>query len=238
MALENGDFVEVEYTAWNDNDGSVLATTDEETAKSGEIYDEKVRYGSVLVVIGANAVVKGLERELVRMSVGETKSFVLQPEDAFGTRDENLVRVMKLSDFKAQNLNPYPGMRLNIDNAMITVKSVGSGRVVVDANHPDAGKMIKYQVKVVRKIEGDNDKMVSLAKTYDAPPTSVSVDGKTAEIFYDSKVKKDSNYFINKASSLAAIFSYLDDIDKIVVKEEYIKAREIKKEEPKKDVQE
>jgi len=233
MTFNEGDFIEVEYTAWNDVNNIILATTYEDIAKKENMYDEHIKYGKVLVVIGSNAVVKGLEKELKDMEVGSTKKFVLEPKDAFGNRDESLVKVMKLSDLKSHNINPYPGMRLNIDNTLVTIKSVGSGRVVVDSNNPDAGKRIRYEVKVTKFLNDEKDKITALARTYDVPPTSVKIDGSTVEICYDSNVKKDSDYFINKASSLAAIFTYLKDVNKMVVKEEYLRDNKNKVEEKK-----
>ncbi len=233
MAFNEGDFIEVEYTAWNDINNSVLSTTYEDVAKKENMYDEHIKYGRVLVVIGSNAVVKGLEKELKNMDVGGTKKFVLEPEEAFGNRDENLVKVMKLSDLKSHNINPYPGMRLNIDNTLVTIKSVGSGRVVVDANHPDAGKKIRYEVRVTKFLNEEKDKINALARTYDLSPTSIGIDGSTVEMYYDSSVKKDSDYFINKTSSLAAIFTYMKNVDKMVVKEEYVRERKDKVEKDK-----
>ncbi len=222
MTFKEGDFIEIEYTAKNEDDGTLLATTDAETAKAADVYDEHLKYGPVLVVFGSNAVVKGLERELEKMSPGESRTFVLEAEEAFGRRDESLVRVMKESEFKTQNIKPYPGMRVNIDGAPTTVKSVGSGRVVIDMNHPDAGKRIKYEVKVSGRIDKEEDKISKLADTYGLSPTSIKSGSEGAEIFFDNKVRKDSDYFINKASSLAAIFTYIKEIKRIVIKEEYI----------------
>ncbi len=231
MPFKEGDFIEIEYTAKNDEDGALLATTNPETAKASDAYDEHVKYGPVLVVLGSNAVVRGLEKELEKMNPGESKTFVLEAEEAFGRRDESLVRVMKESEFKAHNLKPYPGMRVNIDNAPATVKSMGSGRVVIDMNHPDSGKRIRYEVKVSRKIEKEEEKIAKLVDTYGLNPTSIKNDREGAEVFFDNKVRKDSDYFINKASSLAAIFTYMKDIKRIVVKEEYINEAAGKQEE-------
>ena len=158
MVFKDGDFLEIEYTAWNDSDNSVLATTEESVAKDSGVYNKDIKYGPTLVVLGSNAVVKGLERELTGMDVNQKKSFVLEPQEAFGERIADLVKVMPLSQFKSQNINPYPGMRLNVDNISVTVMSVGSGRVVVDANHPDAGKKIKYEVKVIKRIDAEDEK--------------------------------------------------------------------------------
>ena len=221
MPFKDGDFLEIEYTARNVADKALIATTDESIAKKEEAYSKDISYGPVLVVLGANAVVKGLERELKNAEVGKELKFTLKPEDAFGNRSEDLVRVMPLSEFRAQNINPYPGMRINMDSTIATVKSVGSGRVVVDANHPDAGKEIDYTVKVIRLLEKDEDKISALGRTYSIKPTKITKAGGVADIYFDSTVKKNSDYFINKASMVAAAFTYLKDIEKINVHEEY-----------------
>ncbi len=223
MVFKDGDFLEIEYTARNALDSSVLATTDEKVAKDAGIYNKDVKYGPALVVLGSNAVVKGLERELRLMDINQQKSFELEPADAFGERVNELVKVMPLSEFKSQNINPYPGMRLNVDNMAVTVVSVGSGRVVVDANHPDAGKKIKYEVKILRKLESETDKAMSLGNTYSVVPTEIKIKDKEMELFYADDVKKNADYFVNRASLIASIFTYLKSLDKVTIREEYIK---------------
>ncbi|MCL4404950.1 MAG: FKBP-type peptidyl-prolyl cis-trans isomerase [Candidatus Marsarchaeota archaeon] len=230
MAFNDGDFLEIEYTAWNDSDGSIIATTDEKLAKDSDAYNKDVKYGPTLVVLGSNAVVKGLERELKGMELNQKKSFVLEPSEAFGERVADLVKVMPLSQFKSQNISPYPGMRLNIDNVAVTVVSVGSGRVVVDANHPDAGKKIKYEVKVVKKLDSVDEKIKSLGKTYDVEPTKVESKGPEVELFYSDEVKKNADYFVNRASLVASILTYMKSLQKVYVREEY--ARHENAEEP------
>jgi len=221
MAFKDGDFLEIEYSAWNTADNSLIASTDEKVAKDSGMYNSDARYGSVLVVLGANTIVKGLERELKGMSVGEEKSFTLKPEDAFGNRREELVRVMPMSEFRAHDISPQPGVRVNIDNVVATVRSVSSGRVVVDANHPDAGKEIKYTTRVVRQLIDMVDKAKALANAYDLHPTNTILKDGVLELFFDSNVKKNADYFVNKAGALAAIFTHLKDIKKADVHEEY-----------------
>ncbi|EQD36865.1 peptidylprolyl isomerase, FKBP-type [mine drainage metagenome] len=134
MSFKDNDFIEIEYDAWDAGSNTLIATTLESTAKEGSIYDSKAKYGKVLVVVGSNGIIKGLDREIRNMSVGEKKKFTFKPEDAFGERNEDMVKVMPLSEFKARNINPYPGMTVELDNITAVVRSVNSGRVVVDAN--------------------------------------------------------------------------------------------------------
>ncbi|MEM3227763.1 MAG: peptidylprolyl isomerase [Candidatus Micrarchaeaceae archaeon] len=228
MVFKDGDFLEIEYSAWRALDNKLLYTTIKEKAQEAGIYDEHATYGGTLVILGQNTVVKGLERELKNMSVGESKKFNLKPEDAFGERNENLVKVMALSDFRSQNINPTVGMRIDIDGIPSTIKSVNSGRVVVDQNHPEAGMEIIYEVKVLKLINNDREKIEMLGKTYGVKPSETTIKDNSVELYFDDNVKKNADYFVGRASLVAAIFNYIGTADKIYVKEEYLRPKEIK----------
>ena len=230
MSFKEGDFVEVEYSAWRAVDNALLSTTDAKKAKEGDIYDEKAHYGPVLVVLGSNGVVKGLDREIRLLKIGETKKFTLKPEEAFGNRDEQLVRVIPLSEFREQKIEPYPGMRLNMDNMSVTVKSVSSGRVTVDANPPEAGQDITYELKVVKLVEAEKDRIASLASTFHISPTDISINGGVVSVTFGEKVVKNYDYFLAKANLIAASFTYIKGANKFEIKEEYLKPEEPKEE--------
>ena len=66
---------------------------------------------------------------------------------------------MPSSQFKAQNINPFPGLQLNIDGALATVRSVSGGRIVMDFNHPFAGKDVIYKFKILRLVTDPVDKI-------------------------------------------------------------------------------
>lgn len=230
MSFKDGDFVEIEYSAWRAADNALLYTTDREKAEKAGILDKNKEYGSALVVLGSSGVVKGLENELRGMNIGETKKFTLEAKDAFGERNEGLVKVMSLSEFRAHNINPQPGMSIDIDGIPSIVKSVNSGRVVVDQNHPEAGMKMVYEVKVVRLLEKESDKIESLGRTYGVKPSKVSMANGEIEVFFDDGVKKNADYFIGKANLVAAVFNYIGDAKRIYVKEEFKKPEQPAKE--------
>lgn len=226
MTFKDGDFLEVEYTVRDMAGNSILATTDEKIAKDAKIYDEKLQYGPVLVVLGSAGVVKGLDRELRSLAVNQPKKLAFKPEDAFGERSEDLVRVMPMSDFHARDIRPYPGMRLDLDGVTAIVKSVSGGRVVVDANHPYAGKEITYDVRIVRQLTEEKDKVAAIGRSYGIKPTSISVAADRVELGFDSKVNKNADYFIGRANLIASAFTYLKGIKSIDVREEYSRPEE------------
>jgi FKBP-type peptidyl-prolyl cis-trans isomerase 2 len=230
MAFKDGEFVEIEYSSWTAADSKMIDTTDEKLAEKNGILVEGRKYGPVLVIVGSRTVVKGLDDAIKGMELNQAKKVTLKPEQAFGERNPDIVRVMPLSEFKKRDMNPYPGMRVNIDNISATVKSINSGRVVVDANHPFAGMEITYEVKVTKKLDQQQDRITALGRTYEAQPSSVKAEGKTIQISFNDAVKKDADYFIGKANLIAGIFGYFKDVDKVKVEEEYNRPKEGEKE--------
>lgn len=224
MTFKDGDFLEVDYSAWDATTNELIATTSEKAAKDGGLYHKDHTYGPTLVILGSNSVIKGLDRELREIEVNQMKKFTFTPKDAFGERMEDLVRVVPLADFRARDMKPYPGMRVEIENMTATVKSVNSGRVVIDANHPYAGRDIVYEVKVVKNLTAPNDKIEALGGTYGVKPSSVSINGKAITLLYDSKMRKNADYFVGKSSFVASILSLMKDLDKVEVKEDYDRA--------------
>ena len=59
-----------------------------------------------------------------------------------------------------------PGMQLNIDSMVGTVKTVSGGRTLVDFNHPLAGKDLVYDVKINRIVDDNKEKLNSLLKMH------------------------------------------------------------------------
>jgi peptidylprolyl isomerase len=229
MVFKDGDFLEVEYNAWTTADNGLISTTDEKKAKEGNIFDEHVRYGPVLVVVGSNSVIKGLDRALHDMSLNESKKMTFKPEEAFGERMPDLVRVMPIAEFRKRDIDPYPGLQVNIDNATAIVKSVNSGRVTVDMNHPYAGQEIIYEIKVAKHLSSEKEKVKALGRTYNVEPTDADVKEKTLHMRFGNDVKKNADYFIGKANLIASAFTYFKELEKVEVSEEYMRPKESQK---------
>ena len=238
MTFKDGDFLEIEYSAWAAADGRMISTTDEKSAKAAGIYNEKARYGPVLVIIGSNSVIKGLDREIRAMSAGESRKMTFKPEDAFGDRRQDLVRIMPLSEFRKRDMDPYPGMQVDIDNTTATVKSITSGRVTVDMNHPYAGQEITYEVKVIKTLDSGKDRLAALGRTYGVEPTSSETEGDSMSVRYADGVRKNADYFIGKANMIASVFTYFKGIKKVEVTEEYLRPEESSESKKEKDAEE
>jgi len=226
MSFKDGDFLEVEYTVWDASTNALVFSTDVEKAKKANIYDEHNIYGPAVVVIGSGSVIKGMDDALRNMNEHETKKVTIEPKDAFGERREDLVRVVPLSVLRQQNINPYPGLPVDVDGVKMVVKSVNSGRVVLDANHPLADKTLTYEISVVKQLKDVKEQVEALARRYNIKPSLINIGNDTLTISFDNSINKDTNYFVAKASLIAAVFTYIKNIKKVEVKEEYLKPLE------------
>ncbi len=148
----------IDYTAKIKDTGEVFDTTKEEVAKQAGIFDPNYKYRPLPVLIGASFVIKGLEEALKSMEVEQSKKIEIPPEKAYGERDERLVKLIPESNFRDNNIEPVVGKYVQINNLTGKIISVSGGRVKVDFNHPLAGKVVEYEVTVVKKVEDEAEK--------------------------------------------------------------------------------
>src|SRR3989344_5974682 len=167
MAIKKHDFIEIEYTAIIEDTSQIFDTTDEETAKSANIYNKNAKYNPVVICVGENQILKGLDESLVGKQLKEAEYEIqLQPEDAFGKKNPKLLQLVSQSSFRKQNIIPYPGLQINLDGIMGTIRTVTPGRIIVDFNHPLAGKAVKYKLNIKRKVTDEKEKLDSLLSFY------------------------------------------------------------------------
>jgi FKBP-type peptidyl-prolyl cis-trans isomerase 2 len=187
MSIAKGDFVELDYTGALD-DGMLFDTTDVALAKKHGLNSN----GPVLVVIGEKHVLPGLDTALVGKELGKSYAVKLQSENAFGKRSADMMQLVPTKRFHEQKINPYPGLRINLDNMQGLVRSVSGGRVIVDFNHPLSGRDVQYEFTVKKKVTDLKEKVVALIALQlgqkDAP---VRVEGKDATVALKFELPKE-----------------------------------------------
>lgn len=161
-AVARGDFVLVELTGRAEETGEVFDTTDEETAKSEGIHSDDRVYGPKLVVVGEGWVLKGLDDRLEGLKVEETAEVEIPPDEAFGERNPENIRMIPYRVLRSKGINPAIGAQVEVDGRSAIVRSIGAGRVQLDYNHPLAGRKIIYEVKVTKRYEDDEEKVRAL----------------------------------------------------------------------------
>ncbi|MFZ5955139.1 MAG: FKBP-type peptidyl-prolyl cis-trans isomerase [Nanoarchaeota archaeon] len=156
--INKNEFVEIEFTA-KVKDGEIFDTNIPEQAKKLG-FKEQVK--PLIISVGNNMVIKGLDNSIPNKEIGKDYSDEFSPENAFGNRDKNLVRMIPMRFFKEQNIYPQRGLTLSLDGMIARIISVSGGRVLVDFNNPLAGKIIIYNYKINKKVEDINEKINSL----------------------------------------------------------------------------
>lgn len=224
MSFNEGDFIKIDYSMFRVSDNSLVRTTDKALAEKNGIYNKDVKYRPQLIVLGKDMSLKGVSNAIKAMNIGEKKKIELEPKDAFGEKDRSLVRIMPLADFKKRDIAPQPGMQIDVDGVIATIKSVNSGRVMVDANHPLAGERLVYEIKVVEKVEKEEEKVKALCELYDLSPEKVEIMEKKVHLRFGPETKKDAYYARNKLDVADALLEYMPSFEKMVVEEEYTKA--------------
>jgi FKBP-type peptidyl-prolyl cis-trans isomerase SlyD len=135
--IRNGSVVSFEYTLSDEN---------------GEVLQSNKGKEPVTYTHGQHEIIPGLEKGLAAMEVNEEKSIRVKPEEAYGQVDPQGFKEVPKSDIPTTELDV--GTPLNArgpqgEELLIHVSEVKDDTVVLDFNHPLAGKTLHFDVKVV-----------------------------------------------------------------------------------------
>jgi FKBP-type peptidyl-prolyl cis-trans isomerase SlyD len=135
--IKSGSVVSFEYTV-SDETGSIIEST------KGE---EPVTY-----VHGQHQIIPGLENGLSSMEMNEEKNIRVQPDDGYGPVDPEGFKEIPKTQIPAQGLKV--GATLHAQGASgedvsLRVHEIKNQTVVLDLNHPLAGKTLNFAVKVL-----------------------------------------------------------------------------------------
>lgn len=116
----------------------------------GTIFDSSEGRGLLRFEIGTGQVIPGFERSLIGKSVGDKIVVEIQPEDGYGQVQPDLfVKVGR--DRMPQNIELGAELQATTEQGTTIVKviEIAEDHVVVDANHPLAGKDLVFEIDVV-----------------------------------------------------------------------------------------
>ncbi|HLC51208.1 MAG TPA: peptidylprolyl isomerase [archaeon] len=124
--------------------------------ESNDVMDESK---DAPIVLDSDWIWPALNDAIKEMKVGDEKTIELEPEKTFGPRMPELIKMVPEREFKKHDTEPMPGMWITADNMRGKVLSVSGGRVRVDFNHPLAGKVLVYSIKIKQDVENFDDKV-------------------------------------------------------------------------------
>ena len=150
--LQDGDFVELDYTLRTTDDDEVIDTTHESVAEEAGIADEDNRdFTPRTIIIGDGHVFESVDDSLRGSEVGDGDSVIVTPEEGFGEYDPEEVRTVSAE--KIPEDDRYPGATVQIDRQQGHIETIIGGRARVNFNHPLAGEELEYDYEIAAVVD-------------------------------------------------------------------------------------
>jgi FKBP-type peptidyl-prolyl cis-trans isomerase SlyD len=162
--IQDGDFVELEYTVSTVDDGTVVDTTSQEVAEEAGIEEEGYEFEPRTIVVGAGHVFPGVDEDLIGEEVGDSNTVEVDAEEAFGAFDPDDVKTVSAE--KIDEDDRYPGAQVQIDGQQGRLETIIGGRARVDFNHPLAGEDLEYEYEVAGIVEDRAEQAEGLLGMY------------------------------------------------------------------------
>lgn len=123
------------------------------TNEAGEQLDASPTDEPMVYLHGAQNIIEGLEKALAGKAVGDTFKVSVQPNEAYGEKEDGLVESVPKEAFGGID-KIEAGMQFQAQAAdghmqVVTIVEVKEDTVMIDANHPLAGKVLNFEGSVV-----------------------------------------------------------------------------------------
>lgn len=146
--IEENKVVRIDYTV-KDQDGQLIDTSEGK---------EPLAY-----LHGAGNIIPGLESALAGYAEGDAFEVVIQPDDAYGPRNDALIQVVERGVFQGVDQIDV-GMVFNAQgpqgDIQVTIIAIDGDKVTIDGNHPLAGVVLSFE-GVVREVRDATEEEVS-----------------------------------------------------------------------------
>lgn len=141
MEVQNGSKVKIHYTGRLDN---------------GEIFDSSLQDGRepLEFVVGEGKMIRGFENGVMGMQLGEKKTISMDSDDAYGAVREDLLFEVPITNVPptVQIGNTLQAEFENGIPVLFTVTDIKIDTVVLDGNHPLAGKSLTFDIELVELV--------------------------------------------------------------------------------------
>ena len=135
--ITNGSSVSVNYTG---------------RLEDGTIFDSSLQEGRTPLTakLGEGQLIAGFENGLMGMTTGEKKTIEIEPQDAYGEVNPQFVSEVPTSQVpEGVKVGDILQGQNQFGPVQVTVKEVKESTVVLDMNHPLAGKKLIFDLEVV-----------------------------------------------------------------------------------------
>lgn len=119
----------------------------------GQVFDSSLEREPIEFTLGQGQLIPGFEKGVIDMKVNEKKTVTIPCGEAYGEVNDSLFQEVKKEQLPPE-IKPEVGMGLVSKNPdgterQLRVAEVKEDAIVVDANHPLAGKELIFDLEVV-----------------------------------------------------------------------------------------
>lgn len=119
----------------------------------GSTFDSSAGREPLEFELGSGMVIPGFDVGVIGMVIGEKKTINIPAAEAYGEKNEEMILEFPKAQFPA-DMTPEVGMQLNMSNAQgqsfpVVIVEVKEEVVMLDANHPLAGKELIFDLELV-----------------------------------------------------------------------------------------
>jgi len=134
---------------------------------SGEEIDRSSEGKPLGFITGSDQIIPGLEKAMMGMTIGDSSKISVEPEDAYGQAKPELFQDVPRNQFPA-DIEPKPGMTFQAQGPQgpiaINIKEIkDENTVVIDLNHPLAGKKLHFDINIVEVREPTAEELSALS---------------------------------------------------------------------------
>ncbi len=219
MPIGKGDIIRLSFTGKLEN-GAVFDTTDENVARENGIFDEEKLYRPMIVVVGSNTVVQGLDEDFFGKEKGYKGTVIVPPEKGYGFRSMELIETIPA---KKLGQKVEPGMWVESEGRVGVVESVSGGRARIDYNEPLAGKTLVFEYTIEDVIEGRENKVDAIIKGYISPDAEYTLEGDSVSIEVPKDYIMDREWLLGKALIARFLVRFVG-LKQVTYREEFTEA--------------
>ena len=132
------------------------------TNAEGEQMESSREGDPITYLHGANNIVTGLEKAMEGHAIKDSFTAKLEPEEAYGVRNENNIQRVPLKRLKGIgkiSVGQILNLQTNKGQVQVTVLKVGRFNVDVDGNHPLAGQQLTFDVEIADIREASKEEL-------------------------------------------------------------------------------
>ncbi len=158
-------------------DKKVVSMSYKGTLSDGSVFSQSDKDKPLEFMVGAGKLIPALEKELLGMKVGDKKKITVKAADAYGEYDQGAVQEVPKEKFPAgTTFTVGEQFYVQTPNGPFPVKIAGvkDKTVLVDFNHPLAGKDLTFDVEIVKIRDATKEELGQVAGQAQPAPQSTT----------------------------------------------------------------